>query len=72
MRKWTDKEVAFLRKAYNNEPIDKIALTLGRTIQSVRSKVHVMRKKGMTFDRVNDHSDPINAGEAFTVKEPNA
>ena len=65
MRKWTDKEVAFLRKAYNIEPIEKIALTLGRTIQSIRSKVHIMRKKGMSFDRVNDHSDPINAGEAF-------
>ena len=72
MRNWTDKEVAFLRKAYNNEPIDKIALTLGRSVQSVRNKVHIMRKKGMTFDRVNDHSDPINAGEAFHVKESNA
>ena len=65
MRKWTEKEVAFLRKAYNNEPIEKIAVTLGRTVGSVRSKVHIMRKKGMTFDRVSDHSDPINAGEAF-------
>ena len=56
MRKWTEKEVAFLRKAYNNEPIDKIALTLGRSVQSVRNKVHIMRKKGMTFDRKGDNA----------------
>ena len=56
MRNWTDKEVAFLRKAYNNEPIDKIALTLGRSVQSVRNKVHIMRKKGMTFDRKGDNA----------------
>ncbi len=54
MRTWTEKEISFLRKAYNNEPIAKVAVTLGRTPQSVRSKVHQLRKKGFTFDRITD------------------
>ena len=54
MRTWTDEEIQFMRKAYNNEPIAKIALALGRTEQSIRNKVHILRKKGYTFDRRTD------------------
>ena len=56
MRNWTDQEGACRRTADNNEPIDTIALTLGRSVQSVRNKVHIMRKKGMTFDRKGDNA----------------
>jgi biotin operon repressor len=54
MRNWTDKEIRLLRTAYNNEPVTKIALTLGRSEQSIRNKVHAMRSKGYTFNRVKD------------------
>tara|TARA_R100001594_G_C3903469_1_gene231470 strand:+ start:172 stop:510 length:339 start_codon:yes stop_codon:yes gene_type:complete len=87
MKTWTEKEIRFLQKAYNNEPIEKIARTLLRSEGSIRSKVHSLRKKGMAFDRkrdvrekteqqlkhenkVFDFSDPINAGEAFMVANP--
>lgn len=54
MRTWTDKENKFLRKAYNNEPINKIATALMRSKQSIRNHVHILRKKGFAFDRVRD------------------
>jgi transposase len=54
MRTWTTKENKFLRKAYNNEPISKIAKTLMRSVQSIRNHVHILRKKGFAFDRVGD------------------
>jgi len=54
MKTWNDKEIRFLQKAYNNEPIAKIARTLQRTEQSIRSKVAIMRKKGMAFNRKSD------------------
>ena len=54
MKTWTDKEIRFLQKAYNNEPIAKIALVLLRSEQSIRNKVHIMRKKGIAFDRKRD------------------
>ena len=85
MKTWTDKEIRFLQKAYNNEPIGKIAKALMRSEQSIRSKVHIMRKKGIAFDRVRDlreknwaqlqHEnkvfpvDPISAGDAFHITE---
>ncbi len=103
MKTWTEREIRFLQKAYNNEPIAKIAKALLRSEQSIRSKVHIMRKKGLRFDRKRDirernwaqeqheakvfndnaeknffkgekwehqYSDPINAGEAFAVANP--
>jgi biotin operon repressor len=54
MRTWTDEEIKFLRKAYNNESVGKLATLLGRSEQSIRNKVHILRKKGYTFDRVTD------------------
>lgn len=54
MKTWTDKENKFLRKAYNNEPINKIAKALMRSKQSIRNHVHILRKKGFAFDRVRD------------------
>tara|TARA_B100000809_G_C15013512_1_gene485827 strand:- start:38 stop:445 length:408 start_codon:yes stop_codon:yes gene_type:complete len=51
---WTDKENNFLRKAYNNEPISKIARALMRSEQAVRNHVFSLRKKGFAFDRVRD------------------
>tara|TARA_Y100001951_G_scaffold96431_1_gene95152 strand:+ start:1082 stop:1420 length:339 start_codon:yes stop_codon:yes gene_type:complete len=54
MKTWTDAENRFLRKAYNNEPISKIAKALLRSEQSIRNHVHVMRIKGMAFDRKRD------------------
>ena len=58
MKTWTDKENKFLRKAYNNEPISKIARTLMRSTQSIRNHVHILRKKGFAFDRVRDVKSP--------------
>ena len=57
MRNWTEKEIAFLRKSYNNVSIRQIEVALGRSAQSIRSKVHNMRKKGMTFDRKRDNAE---------------
>jgi|TARA_B110000263_G_C14832012_1_gene295731 biotin operon repressor len=54
MKTWNDKEIRFLQKAYNNEPIAKIAAALQRSEQSIRSKVNIMRRKGLSFDRVRD------------------
>ncbi len=54
MKVWTTKENKFLQKAYNNEPISKIAKTLMRSKQSIRNHVCVLRKKGFAFDRVRD------------------
>ena len=54
MKTWNDKEIRFLQKVDNNEPIAKIARTLQRTEQSIRSKVAIMRKKGMAFNRKSD------------------
>ncbi len=54
MRTWTDEEIKYLRKHYNNTSMNIIAGQLGRSGQSIRSKVHQMRKKGFTFDRVTD------------------
>lgn len=51
MRTWTDEETKYLRKHYNNIPVGTLASTLGRSAQSIRNKVHIMRKKGFTFDR---------------------
>jgi len=54
MRTWTNEEIKLLRKAYNNKPITALAAELGRTEQSIRSKVHIMRRKGFSFDKVTD------------------
>jgi len=54
MRTWTDEEIKYLRKHYNNTSMNIIAGQLGRSGQSIRSKVHQLRKKGYTFDRVAD------------------
>jgi transposase len=54
MKTWTEREIRFLQKAYNNEPIAKIAKALLRSEQSIRNKVHIMRKKGLRFDRKRD------------------
>ena len=54
MKVWTTKENKFLQKAYNNEPISKIAKTLMRSTQSIRNHVCILRKKGFAFDRVRD------------------
>jgi len=53
MKSWSTKENKFLRKAYNNESISKIAKALMRSKQSIRNHVHILRKKGYTFDRVS-------------------
>ena len=67
-RAWTDKENDFLRKAYNNEPISKIAKALMRSEQSIRNHVHILRKKGFAFDRVKDRAI-INAEKNFFTNE---
>ena len=54
MRTWTDEEIRYLRKYYNNTPMNIIVGQLGRSPQSIRNKVHYMRRKGMKFDRVTD------------------
>ena len=54
MRTWTDEEIKYLRANYNKVPMSIIASQLGRSAQSIRTKVHYMRKKGFTFDRVAD------------------
>jgi len=54
MRTWTDEEIKYLRKHYNNTPMNIVTGQLGRSAQSIRSKVSNMRKKGFTFDRVTD------------------
>ena len=54
MRTWTDEEIRYLRKHYNNTPMNIIVGQLGRSPQSIRNKVHYMRRKGMTFDRRTD------------------
>lgn len=54
MRTWTDEEIKYLRENYNKVPMNIVAGQLGRSAQSIRSKVHNMRKKGYTFDRVKD------------------
>ena len=54
MRTWTEKEIKYLRENYNKVPMNIVAGQLGRSAQSIRSKVHNKRKKGYTFDRVAD------------------
>ena len=54
MRTWTEEEIKYLRENYNKVPMSIVAGQLGRSAQSIRSKVHNMRKKGFTFDRVAD------------------
>ena len=54
MRTWTNEEIKYLRKHYNKTPMSIIAGQLGRSAQSIRSKIYSMRKKGFTFDRVTD------------------
>ena len=54
MRTWTDEEIKYLRENYNKVPMNIVAGQLGRSAQSIRCKVHNMRKKGYTFDRVRD------------------
>ena len=54
MRTWTDEEIKYLRENYNKVPMSIVAGQLGRSAQSIRSKIHNMRKKGMTFHRRTD------------------
>ncbi len=54
MRTWTEEEIKYLRENYNKVPMSIVAGQLGRTAQSIRSKIHNLRKKGYTFDRVKD------------------
>jgi len=54
MRTWTEEELKYLRENYNKVPMSIVAGQLGRTAQSIRSKVHYMRKKGYTFNRITD------------------
>ena len=75
MRGWSDKENRFLRKAYNNESINKIAKALMRSKQSIRNHVHILRKKGMAFDRKRDlkiteswHVDPTAFDESDDIE----
>ena len=49
--KWTDEQVAKLKKFYGNMPVDTLANMLGKTPSSVTSKVHYLRKRGWTFAR---------------------
>ena len=36
--KWTDRDVRILKRRHPKEPVEKIAIAMGRTAQSVRSK----------------------------------
>ena len=54
MRTWTDEEIKYLRENYNKVPMSIVAGQLGRSAQSIRSKIHNMRKKGMTIHRRTD------------------
>ena len=54
MRTWTDEEIKYLRENYNKVPMHIVAGQLGRSAQSIRSKISYMRKKGFTFNRVTD------------------
>jgi len=67
---WTDKENNFLRKAYNNEPISKIAKALMRSEQAVRNHVFSLRKKGFAFDRVRDVTERTVSEEMQDELEP--
>lgn len=67
---WTDKENNFLRKAYNNEPISKIARALMRSEQAVRNHVFSLRRKGFAFDRVRDVTERTVSEEMQDELEP--
>lgn len=54
MRTWTDEEISYLRENYNKVPMSIVAGQLGRSAQSIRSKVFNLRKKGMKFNRRTD------------------
>ena len=54
MRTWTDEEIKYLRENYNKVPMNIVAGQLGRSAQSIRNKIHILRKKGYTFNRVTD------------------
>ena len=54
MRTWTDEEIKYLRENYNKGPMSVVAGQLGRSAQSSRNKIHILRKKGYTFNRVKD------------------
>ena len=55
---WTDKERVLLKKNYNTvEPLQLQSLFPGRSIQSIHSQVHYLRKRGWTFNSRRDNAE---------------
>lgn len=54
MRQWTHEERTILKAEYNITPLDELAMKLDRSPSAVYKQVHILRKKGWTFNRVGD------------------
>ena len=54
IKRWTDKERAYLKENYNELPMNIIVEHLERTATSIRSQVNYLRKRGWTFKRKRD------------------
>ncbi len=54
MKRWTDKEYAYLKENYNVLPMHTIESQLERSESSIRAKIHYLRKRGWTFNRRKD------------------
>ena len=54
MNKWTTEELDYLKRHYNNMPIEELARNLERSEDSIVSKVYYLRKRGWTFRRRAD------------------
>ena len=54
MNKWTQEEIDFLKRHYNEMPIEELCRKLDRSEDSIVSKVYYLRKRGWTFHRSTD------------------
>jgi hypothetical protein len=54
MKKWTLEQLEFLRRHYNEMPLDELCIKLDRSENSVVAKVYYLRKRGWTFTRRTD------------------
>jgi len=54
MNKWTTEELDYLKRHYNNMPIEELARNLERSEDSIVSKVYYLRNRGWTFSRRTD------------------
>lgn len=53
-KRWTDTERDFLKRHYNDMPIEDIASKLDKTVEQIHSQVYYLRKRGWTFNRRKD------------------